>query len=95
MRESQIETRLKDKLTEVKGTKALALKFISPGFAGIPDRVILLEGGRTIFVELKAPDEEPRPLQQYRAIQLKKLGFEVYCIDSYEAVDKFIEEVSK
>ena len=32
----------------------LALKFISPGFDGVPDRVVLLPGGKAAFVELKA-----------------------------------------
>ena len=33
----------------------LALKFISPGFDGVPDRVVLLPGGKMAVVVLKAP----------------------------------------
>lgn len=54
---------------------------------------MLLPGGRTIFVELKAPGEKPRKLQKYRARELRKLGFQVECIDTVEKVDLFIKEV--
>ena len=69
----------------------LALKFISPGTAGVPDRLVLLPGGRAVFVELKAPGKKLRPLQQKRKAQLQALGFRVYVIDSKEAIQQFIE----
>lgn len=47
----------------VKATGSLALKFISPGYDGIPDRLILLLGGRIAFVEVKSHGVKPRPLQ--------------------------------
>ena len=55
MKESEIEARL------VRGVKALggvAYKFVSPGNVGVPDRVVVLPGGRVIFVELKADARE-------------------------------------
>ena len=90
MRESSIERRLKQAVERRGGQ---ALKLITPGRAGIPDRLVLLPGGRTVFVELKAPGKHPRPLQLKRRAELQALGFEVYVVDTYEAVQRFVEEV--
>lgn len=90
MRESNIEHRFKNEV-EKRGGKAL--KFTSPGMRGVPDRIVLLPGARTIFVELKAPGKEPEPLQVKRASELQELGFQVYCLDSVQAVNRFIVEV--
>lgn len=90
MREQEIETRLKE---EVERAGGLALKFISPGTAGVPDRIVLLPGKDIYFVELKAPGEQLRPLQLKRKKQLEDLGFKVYVIDSFQAVSAFIREV--
>lgn len=90
MRETNIELRFK-KEVEKRGGKAL--KFISPGMRGVPDRVVLLPGARTIFVELKAPGEKPEPLQVKRAAELRELGFMVYCLDSISAINRFVAEV--
>ena len=49
-------------LTEVKRVGGLALKFVSPGFAGVPDRLVLIPDGKIGFVEVKAPGQHPRPL---------------------------------
>ncbi len=90
MREKQIEARLK---REVKKVGGLALKFASPGNAGVPDRIVLLPYGKVVFVELKAPGKKLRPLQIKRKEQLEDLGFKVYIIDSYGKIDVFIQEV--
>ena len=90
MRERQIEARLKK---EVKRIGGLALKLVSPGMAGVPDRIVLLPGGASLFVELKAPGKKLRPLQIKRKEQLESLGFKVYVIDSYKGVEAFLQEV--
>ena len=90
MLEKQIEAKLK---REVKRIGGLALKFVSPGYAGVPDRIVLLPKGKLCFVELKAPGRKLRPLQLKRKKQLKRLGFKVYVIDSFEKIDLFIQEV--
>ncbi|WP_069648965.1 VRR-NUC domain-containing protein [Caloranaerobacter ferrireducens] len=92
MREKEIESRLK---REVERKGGLALKFTSPGIAGVPDRLVLFPGGRTFFVEIKSPGKKLRPLQVKRKKQLEALGFKVYVIDSLEAVEEFIQEVVK
>jgi len=89
LREKQIEAKLK---REVEKAGGLALKFISPGTAGVPDRLVLLPGKEVIFVELKAPGQKLRPLQRKRKEQLESLGFQVYVLDSYRAVENFMKE---
>lgn len=88
--ESKIEAKLK---CEVENLGGLALKFTSPGMAGVPDRLVLLPKGKIYFVELKAPGKKLRPLQLKRKEQLESLGFKVYVMDSYEKIDLFLQEV--
>ena len=81
MLEYQIERTL---INEIKASGGLALKLVSPSMNGLPDRLVLLPGGRCLFVELKAPGQKMRPLQLKRAEQLRELGFQVFCIDNIE-----------
>lgn len=90
MRESKIEKSLKDKVQDMGG---IALKFVSPGRAGVPDRIVLIPNGKVVFVELKAPGKKLRPLQLKRKSQFEHLGFKVYLIDSLQGVDSFVREV--
>lgn len=90
MNEANIEKRLKMKVKEHGG---LALKLVSPGFAGVPDRLVLFKDSRVAFVELKAPAKKLRALQRKRTKQLEALGFKVFKIDSFEAVDLLLEEM--
>ena len=39
----------------VKEAGGLAMKFVSPGRVGVPDRIVLLPGGRAVFAEIKRP----------------------------------------
>lgn len=79
MREKVIERHL---AVPVKKLGGMAVKFVSPGLAGVPDRIILLPDGKMAFVELKAPGRRLRALQEKRKKQLEALGFSVYVIDS-------------
>jgi ABC-type Fe2+-enterobactin transport system substrate-binding protein len=90
MTEVSIEKRLTMKVKENGG---LALKLVSPGFAGVPDRLVLFNGSKIAFVELKASAKKLRALQRKRKKQLEALGFKVFKIDSYEAVDRMLEEM--
>ena len=90
MRESAIERRL---VTEAVKRGGLAPKFVSPGLDGVPDRLLLLPGGRLAFVEVKAPGKKPRPLQRRRMEQLSALGFQVFVLDSKEQIGEILDEV--
>ncbi|WP_027396010.1 VRR-NUC domain-containing protein [Anaerovibrio lipolyticus] len=89
MLEKQIERKLCD---EVKNRNGMCLK--QTGLAGIPDRLVLLPNGKCAFVELKAPGEKPRKLQQIRMKQLKKLGFKCYVIDGAEQIKPMLEVIA-
>ena len=90
MREKQIEQTLVRKVKEVGG---IASKFVSPGFDGMPDRLLLFPGGRVAFVEVKVPGEKPRPLQVARHKLLSRLGFKVYILDDPTDIDRIVKEV--
>ena len=90
MREKTIETKL---VQAVRTKGGLAPKFTSPGFDGVPDRLILLPGGKLAFIELKAPGKVLRPLQIRRKSQLESLGFSVYCIDGAEQIGGILDEI--
>ena len=90
MREKYIEQKL---IAAVKSLAVCALKFICPGFDGVPDRLILLPNGKMAFVELKAPGKKMRPLQVKRKAQLEALGFLVYCIDNTEQIGGILDEI--
>ena len=91
MREKEIEMKL---VRAVKGMGGICPKWVSPGFDGVPDRIILLPGGRLAFAELKAPGKKPRPLQAARIEQLRGLGVQVYVIDHTEQIGGALNEVS-
>ena len=74
----------------IKSHGGLALKFISPGYAGVPDRLVLMPGGKMCFMELKAPGRKPRPLQVRRIKELRALGFKVFVVDGKEEIGGII-----
>ena len=90
MRERQIEQKL---VKAVKATGGIAPKLNSPGFDGMPDRMVLMPGGCIGFVEVKAPGEKPRPLQLSRHRLLRRLGFKVYVLDSIEQIGGIIDDI--
>ena len=90
MREREIE----QKFTQaVKKRGGLALKFMSPGYDGMPDRLALLPDGKMGFVEVKAPGKIPRPLQRQRHRQLRELGFQVYVLDDKSQIGGIIDDI--
>lgn len=90
MREKIIEQRL---VKAVKNSGGIAPKLVSPGFDGMPDRLVLLPEGKIGFVEVKAPGKEPRPLQVARHGLLRRLGFKVYVLDAPEQIGGILDEI--
>ena len=90
MREKTIEQKFR---VAVKAAGGLAVKFTSPGFDGVPDRLALLPDGKMAFVEVKAPGEKPRPLQLSRHRLLRRLGFKVYVLDDESQIGGIIDEI--
>ena len=91
MLEKEVERYLREQVKKKLG--GMALKFVSPGLSGVPDRVVLLPGGKVIFVETKAPGKKLRKLQEYVCGMIADLGFEVRMIDTKPKVDAFILEM--
>lgn len=90
MLERVIESRLRQ---EAKKRGGMALKFVSPGMNGVPDRIVLMPGGKMAFVELKAPGKAPGALQEKRIGQFRKLGFLVYVLDGTERIGGILNEI--
>ncbi len=88
MIESQLEARL------VQGVKALggiAYKFVSPGNRGVPDRLVVLPGGRLLFAELKADGGRLSRMQAYQLESLRRLGAEVWTVWGENGVQEFLD----
>ena len=90
MREKTIEQKL---VQSVKAHGGICPKLVCPGMAGMPDRLVLLPGGKMGFVEVKAPGEKPRPLQTARHRILSWLGYRVYVLDDIGQVNEIVEEI--
>lgn len=87
--EKALERSLVEKIRQRGG---LCLKLQGNMYAGIPDRLILLPGGRVVFVELKSEGIKPRKLQLIRHEELRALGFKVFVIDTHEKLTQFLDE---
>ena len=74
MREKEVEQKL---VKAVKLAGGFCLKFTSPGFDGVPDRLVLLPRGRIAFIELKAPGKKPRALQK-RRMKFRRLKSHIF-----------------
>ena len=90
MREKAIEQKL---VRMVKKQGCICPKFVSPGYDGMPDRIVLLPGCHFAFVEVKAPGEKPRPLQLSRHKLLRRLGFPVYVLDDESQIGDILDEI--
>lgn len=90
MLEREVETYLRN---EVKKAGGKAYKFESPGNDGVPDRIVIFQGNRIYFVELKRPGGKPRPLQIKKMNELRSFGCKVGVIDTKKKVDNFVRNV--
>lgn len=89
--EREVESRLRKKI-EARGGKCL--KWVCPGWGGVPDRIILLPGGRIYFVETKRPKcGVVSELQKKWREWLTKLGFDYSIVWNLDAVEGFIHKV--
>lgn len=93
MLEKNVEERLRNKVESLGG---IAPKFESPGNNGMPDRLVIMPGGRVYPVETKRPkNSKVAKLQKYQQDRLRALGMDVRMLFTYEAVDAFIAEIDK
>ena len=89
-----LEKEIEQKLVEaVKARHGKCPKWVCPGWAGVPDRLILLPGGRFAFAALKQTGRKPRPLQMIAHEELRRLGFSVYVVDSVGMINEVLNEI--
>ena len=92
MTEKQIERKFVQK---VKALGGICPKWVSPGFDGVPDRLVFLPGCHFGLVEVKAPGKKPRPIQKARHRLLKRLGFRVFVLDDIQQIGGILDEIQK
>ena len=93
MNEKMIEARLRD---GVKALGGVAYKWVSPGNAGVPDRMAVLPGGIVHFIELKRKGGKPTRMQKAQIARLRALGADcavVYGLAGVESYLKIAREV--
>lgn len=89
MLEREVESYL---VKTVKNLGGKAYKFVSPGNAGVPDRLVVLQNGQVAFVELKSNKGQTTALQEMRLRELKELGCKTAVVHSKEEVDQFLKD---
>ncbi len=91
-RENIVETYL-DK--QVVGLGGLTRKYTSPGQAGVADRLVLLPGGRIVFVEVKSMTGKERPGQTRERARMLGLGFEAIVVEGKFSVDLMVAKINR
>lgn len=78
----------------IKDLGGVCLKYSNPGVVGYPDRVAVLPGGVTVWVEVKSRGKRPNKVQQLRHEQLRRLGHNVAVVESKQQVDFLLAGVN-
>mgnify|MGYP003402079049 FL=1 len=92
--ERRIEARLEQTLIDgAKARSGLAFKFAPISYVGLPDRLVLLPGGRIAFVEVKSPGEEPTPRQHFWLDKLRTLGFFATWLQTTEQAGQLLSDM--
>ena len=71
----------------------MCIKLTSQYQRGLPDRLILMPGGRVCFVEIKTTGKKPTALQKVTHERLRALGYRVEVVDTTERLDNLIVEL--
>lgn len=89
------ESRVEDDLVQgVRGLGGLCYKF-APVTAGLPDRLVVLPGGRIYLVELKRPRGSTRAVQKVVHRKFLERGVEVLMLSSRQEVAQWLQEVGR
>lgn len=92
MLEKSIEAWLRDRIRMLGGEM---YKFVSPGNAGVPDRICVLPNGSTIFVELKIDTGSLSAIQKVQIKKLKKMNARVEVVYGMVGARKFMKEIEE
>jgi len=88
MTEAQIERKICD---HARLRNCIAYKFVSPGRAGVPDRLVLLPDGGVMFIEVKTPTGIVSALQKNEHRLIRACGHTVHVVDSVEEGKRIID----
>lgn len=77
----------------VRKVGGLWLKWVSPGCVGVPDRILITQGGVVAFVEMKQESGRLSKRQQFVCGKLRSLGCRVYVIYNKEQALDMLREV--
>lgn len=91
MTEKDIEKKL---VHGVRMLGGIAYKWVSPGNDGVPDRVVVLPGGRIDFVELKTEKGRLSEIQKRQHERLAACGFPVLTLYGMDDVKKYLEAIN-
>ena len=92
MLEKELESYFIDGLKEIG---CLVFKFVSPGNAGVPDRIVISKTGGVYFVELKRPGGKVRKLQEFCIRRLREHNVWAGVVDSRASADAFTDMVRR
>lgn len=87
MQERKLENRFKK---DVKKLGCLSLKMWCLSVSGLPDRLVLIPGGKLVWVELKRPGKQAEGLQPIQHTRLRQLGFLVFTISNDDELNDFL-----
>lgn len=91
--EREIEAKLRLMVVRAGGK---CLKWVCPGWSGVPDRIVLLPHGRIVFVELKRPKgSKVSELQRWWAKELRALGFKYEKVKNVDDLANFQRQYIK
>jgi hypothetical protein len=80
---------------KIRAKNGLFLKWVSPSFSGVPDRIVLMPGGKCFFVEMKTTGKKLKHRQIVIRRLLESLGFTFYVVDSIESLENCIYEIEQ
>lgn len=88
--EKALEAELRERC---KALGWMCIKLTSQYQRGLPDRLILMPGGRVCFAEIKTTGKKPTALQRVTHERLRALGYRVEVVDTTESLDNLIVEL--
>lgn len=86
--EKDLERTFSEMLNRTK--KVWVIKLLSTFVKGLPDRMVICQGGYVGFAEIKTTGKKPTKIQTYIHEKLRALGFKVFVIDDLESRDAAI-----
>lgn len=89
MTEKELERKLGHRIKQLGG---LYYKFVSPGNAGVPDRIVIFPDGRLVFVELKTESGILSAMQTHQIKRLREHGQEVVVLAGWYQIARWLDE---